>query len=161
MIWRSLLAFAFLALPTTALAQNLTQEASDFSAQDFSTRWLKTPNGWWIFYEVSPVSQTPPTIRRYVRANEVAPVVTQRALTQDDIANGLQFYGSVAVVSQSEREFDLAKGWLSPATGVTLATYEVEKQNGQWKVIAMMWGLSSTARFRKPTRNELPREHAR
>ena len=38
MIWRSLLAFAFLALPTTALAQNLTQEASDFSAQDFSPR---------------------------------------------------------------------------------------------------------------------------
>jgi hypothetical protein len=74
------------------------------SAQDFYPRWLNTPCGWWVYYEIPPTSQTQPTIRRYVQATEVAPAVTEKALTQDDIANGLQFYGS-------------AKGRVSTLTG--------------------------------------------
>jgi hypothetical protein len=162
MFWRFSFALVLVLLPATAaLAQNLTQEAGNFSARDFSTRWLNTPSGWWVYYEVPATSQTQPTIRRYVQATDVTPAVTEKALTQDDIASGLQFYGSVGVVSQFEREFDLAKGWLSPATGVTLATYLLEKRNDQWKVISMTWGLPSTARFRKPMRNELPKPLAR
>jgi hypothetical protein len=156
MFWSFGFALVLVLLPTTTLAQNLAQEAGKFSAQDFSTRWLNTPSGWWVYYEVPATSQTQPIIRRYVQATEVAPAVTEKALTQDDIANGVQFYGSIGVVSQFEREFDLAKGWLSPATGVTLATYLLEKRNDQWKVISMTWGLPSTAHFRKPARNELP-----
>jgi hypothetical protein len=97
MFWRFSFALVLVLLPTTTLAQNLTQEAGNFSAQDFYPRWLNTPCGWWVYYEVPPTSQTQPTIRRYVQATEVAPAVTEKALTQDDIANGLQFMDQSAL----------------------------------------------------------------
>src|SRR5712691_9044043 len=136
MSWRFVL-LVLLVLPGTALARNLTQEAVDFSAQDFETRWLHGPSDWWLSYEIPANSQMlppQPTIRRYVQARDVAPAVNARQLTQADTLNGLQWSGSIRIVAQSAREYDFAKGWQPWQSRPMLVIYQIEKRNDQWKV---------------------------
>jgi hypothetical protein len=161
MLWRLIFILLFVAFSGNAIAQNLAQEAVDFSAQDFAIRWLRGPSDWWIYYEIPANLQglpLQPLIRRYVQAHDVAPTVDSRPLAQADVLNGLQWLGTISVIAESAREYDFTEGWQPWMSRATLAIYQLEKRSDQWTVLSMSTELAvpRTARFYKPTFYDLP-----
>jgi hypothetical protein len=83
-------------------------------------------------------------------------------LRSDDLCregplNGLQWFGTIDVVAQSVREYDLATGWQPWSGRSNLATYELAKRNDQWNVLSANVARSPPdVRFYRPTMVELP-----
>ena len=161
MLCRLIFILLFAAISGNAIAQNLTQEAVDFCAQDFATRWLRGPSDWWIYYEIPANTQVlpiRPPLQRYVQARDVAPTVNSRPLTQADVLNGVQWSGTITVIAHGVREYDIMTGWQSWISRPTLAIYDLQRQNEQWNVLSTNMRLAAppTIRFYKPTLQELP-----
>jgi hypothetical protein len=92
MLWRLIFMLLLVAFSGNAIAQNLAQEAVDFSAENFAMGWLRGPGDWWVHYEIpanSLILPPQPLVRRFVQAHDVAPTVNSRPLTQADVLNGL------------------------------------------------------------------------
>jgi len=145
------------------MAQNLVQEAVDFSAQNFEQSWLRGLSDWWIYYEIPGKARVPGYLplaeaRGYVQAHDVEPKVDPRPLSQADLDRGLQWLGTITVVARWKREFDLGNGWQPWNHDAILATYELAKRYDEWTVLSGSIGLSlpATARLFRPRIDELP-----
>jgi hypothetical protein len=145
-----------------AQANDLDQEAREYSTSSLNLIWLSFGGEYWVYYSVPPNNFTPllgqnGPVMRFVEARSVSMSVQATPLSEADRLNGLEWKGVVRVTAEAAREYDCSMGWKQWVSRPALIVFHDEKRNGTWHGTYQVGLLvPGNASFQRPEPDELP-----